>query len=109
MTHYNAAKAGLAAASENLRVEIEGSGVHVLTVYPEPVYSEMEAAAREQFVDSAAVANVPTGTPEELAQLVYKTSQKRSDRLIYPRVYTLGRSARNVSQWLTNKLTPALK
>src|SRR4030095_2258424 len=44
MYFYNAAKAGLAAASEGLRAEMKPHGIHVVTVYPGPVRSDMEAA-----------------------------------------------------------------
>src|SRR5262249_3961453 len=37
MTHYSAAKAGLAAASECLRGELRDTGINVVTVYPGPV------------------------------------------------------------------------
>lgn len=109
MAHYNAAKAGLAAASESMRVELERSGVHILTVYPGPVHSEMESAAREQFEPSAAVDNLPTGTPEALAQAIDKSLAKKSARLIYPKVYGLSRTTRNLSQWITDRFSPGLK
>ena len=37
MFFYNAAKAGLAAASEGLRAEVKPHGIHIVTVYPGPV------------------------------------------------------------------------
>ncbi|MBX3207586.1 MAG: SDR family NAD(P)-dependent oxidoreductase, partial [Labilithrix sp.] len=70
MYFYNAAKAGLAAASEGLRAEVKKHGVHVVTVYPGPVTSELEAAGRAAYEDAAATRNVPTGTPEVLARLI---------------------------------------
>src|SRR5579872_2045382 len=44
-TWYGASKAGLAMASEALRAEVKPSGVHVLTVYPGPVHSDMAVRA----------------------------------------------------------------
>ena len=48
MAHYSASKAGLGFYSETLRYELKDTGVHVVSVYPGPVSSAMEAAAREQ-------------------------------------------------------------
>lgn len=109
MCHYNAAKAGLAAASESLRAEIRGSGVHVLTVYPGPVASDMEAAAREQFETSSIVDKLPTGTPEGLAALVFDAMHKHKERVVYPKVYGLSRFTRSSSQWFTDRFSPKLK
>lgn len=109
MCHYNAAKAGLAAASESLRAELRDSGVHVLTVYPGPVESKMEAAAREQFEESSIVEKLPTGTPEGLAKLVYEAVEKKKERVIYPKVYGLSRFTRSSSQWITDRFSPKLK
>lgn len=109
MCHYNAAKAGLAAASESLRAEIHDSGVHVLTVYPGPVASDMETAAREQFKQSSLVDSLPTGTPEGLSTLVFDAMIKRKPRVVYPKVYGLSRFTRSSSQWFTDKFSPKLK
>ncbi len=109
MCHYNAAKAGLAAASESLRAEIRDSGVHVLTVYPGPVASDMEAAAREQFEASPIVDKLPTGTPEGLATLVFEAMEKSKERVVYPKVYGLSRLTRSSSQWFTDRFSPKLK
>lgn len=109
MCHYNAAKAGLAAASESLRAEIADKGPHVLTVYPGPVASEMESAAREAYAEAGAVDNLPTGSPEGLAEAVLSGVRKRKERVIYPKVYAIGRTARNMAQWITDRFTPPLK
>lgn len=109
MCHYNAAKAGLAAASESLRAELRGSGVHVLTVYPGPVHSEMESAARQKFEDASSVDKLPTGEPDELATLIARAIEREQERVVYPRIYTLGRMTRNLSQWITDRYTPGLK
>lgn len=109
MCHYNAAKAGLGAASESLRVEIKDSGVHVLTVYPGPVHSPMEAAARQAYEAAAAVERLPTGTAEELSKLIDQAIKGRKERVVYPRVYGVSRHARVLSQWVTDKFSPSLK
>ncbi|MEL6179278.1 MAG: NAD-dependent epimerase, partial [Myxococcota bacterium] len=79
----------------------------VLTVYPGPVESDMEAAARQSFKGDMAN-NLPTGTPQELADVVWKAIQKRSARLVYPRVYGLTRYLRVTSEWVTRTFSPQL-
>ncbi len=108
MMHYNAAKAGLGAASESLRAELRGSGVSVMTVYPGPVTTAMEQAARAAYVDSAGVRNVPTGDADELARKIARGIERGTGRIVYPRVYGLARYTRVVSQWVVDRFTPAL-
>jgi short-subunit dehydrogenase len=109
MAYYSASKGGLGAASEGLRAELKPHGISVLTVYPGPVASDMEAAAREKFSGSSVMRYVPTGTTEELARLVARGVERKQDRIIYPRVYGVSRQFPNISRWLTDRLTPQLK
>jgi len=109
MAHYNAAKAGLGAASESMRVELQGTGVHVLTVYPGPVTSAMESAARSAYAESPALRNVPTGTPAVLARRIRRAMEKESARVVYPGVYGVSRYTRVLSQWMVDRFTPALR
>lgn len=106
MADYSASKAAVAAFFETLGVELAGTGVHVLTVYPGPVATEMETAARARLEDGFLQRNIPTGTAEELAELIEKCLARRTPRLVYPRVYEAARYARVASQWLTNRLAP---
>jgi short-subunit dehydrogenase len=109
MSYYSASKGGLGAASEGLRGELRPHGIHVLTVYPGPVASDMELAAREKFTTSAATRYIPTGTPAELARLIADGVERKTDRIIYPRVYGLSRHLPNLGRWLTDRFTPSLK
>jgi short-subunit dehydrogenase len=109
MFFYNAAKGGLAAASEGLRAEVKKDGVHVVTVYPGPITSEMEAAGRAAFEDHSMTRNVPTGTPEVLARLVADAVARKRARVIYPRMYGLARHFPNATRWALDALTPPLK
>jgi short-subunit dehydrogenase len=109
MCHYNAAKAGLAAASESLRVELKATGVHVLTVYPGPVSTPMEKAAKGAYEDSLLVRHLPTGTADGLAHRIHGAILRRQDRVFYPRIYALHRHARVLNQWVTDRVTPPLK
>ncbi len=109
MFFYNASKGALAAASEGLRAEIAPHGVHVVTVYPGPVTSDMETAARTAFEPSTAVERVPTGTPVGLARLVVAAVEQRQARVIYPRVYALSRHFPGATRWFVDRFAPALK
>jgi short-subunit dehydrogenase len=109
MFFYNAAKGGLAAASEGLRAEVKKHGIHVVTVYPGPVTSELEAAGRAAYQDHASTRNVPTGTPEVLARMVADAVAKKKPRVIYPRLYGLARHFPNATRWTLDTLTPPLK
>ena len=109
MFFYNAAKAGLAAASEGLRAEVKPYGVHVVTVYPGPVTSDMEAAGRAAYEDAAAVRYAPTGSPQVLARMIARAVEKKRPRVVYPRTYAFSRHFPNITRWAIDALTPKLK
>lgn len=109
MADYSATKAAISAWFETLRVELQSSGVHVLTVYPGPVRTEMETAALEKLAVSGWQKHVPTGTPEELAALVATALVKRSPRLVYPRIYAPSRHLRTIGQWLSERFAPRIR
>jgi short-subunit dehydrogenase len=109
MLYYNASKAALAAASESLRGELRGSGVHVVTVYPGPVDTPMARTAYSKFVATMALRLVPQGTTDVLARMIRKAVEKRRDRIIYPRSYTLARMFPGMSRWLVDRTTPAFQ
>jgi len=109
MFFYNAAKAGLAAASEGLRAEVKKHGIHVVTVYPGPVASDMEAAGRAAYEEHASMKIAQAGTPDVLARLVADAVEKRRARVIYPAMYAAARHFPNATRWALDKLTPPLK
>ena len=109
MFFYNAAKAGLAAASEGLRAEMKPYGIHVVTVYPGPVTSDMEAAGRAAYEDGAGAKYAPTGSPNVLAKLIASAVDNKRARVIYPRIYAFSRHFPNVTRWAIDAFTPALK
>ncbi|MCB9569432.1 MAG: SDR family NAD(P)-dependent oxidoreductase [Myxococcales bacterium] len=109
MYFYNAAKAALGAASEGLRAELRPHGIHVVTVYPGPVESAMEAAARTRYEASAVVDRLPTGKPAILARRIADAVARRRSRVIYPRFYTLSRHFPALALWITGSTTPPLR
>lgn len=114
MAHYSASKAALAMASEMMRVELAAKKIHVLTVYPGPVTSPMEAAAREKIENRGGFGarvskNLPTGTVKGLSAAIDKAIRSKKARVIYPRMYWLSYWFRSTAQWITSAFTPLLE
>lgn len=87
--YYGAAKAGLAMASEVAHLELAPRGVQIVTVYPGPVRSALEARARSQYADSLWSRLVPAGDPAVLARLVVDARERGDARVVYPGFYDL--------------------
>ena len=105
MAHYTAAKSGLAAWSESVRVEWRPRGVNVLTVYPGPVHTDMAATAMAAYGQGW----VPAGTVEGLAARVMAGVRRGSKRVIYPAYYWLVWATPNLSRWVTALVAPRPK
>lgn len=105
MYHYSASKAALAAASEALRAEVAPQGVHVVTVYPGPVDTDMANAANARYASDPAK-GLPTGSPDGLARLVVRAIEGRKDRVIYPRHYILARMFPGLTRWVMDRFSP---
>jgi len=109
MFFYNASKGALAAASEGLRGELRGTGVHVVTVYPGPVHTPLEKRAREVLEENAASKYTPTGDADVLARMIIHAVNRKQPRVIYPRVYGISRHFPNATRWMLDRFTPAPK
>jgi short-subunit dehydrogenase len=103
MLFYSASKAGLAAASESLRAELRGTGVHVVTVYPGPVHTDMGHRSAERMEPTLGARVLPWGRPEELAGQIAAAVERRRPRVIYPAFYGLSRWLGPVARWLTER------
>ena len=106
---YGASKAGLAMASETLRAEVAPHGVHVVTVYPGPVHSDMAVRAVEALEPSASTNLAPWGRSDELARLVRKAVEKKKARVIYPRFYTITRWFPGLARFIADRAAPRPK
>ncbi len=105
--YYGASKAGLAMASEIARADLAPYGVRVVTVYPGPVKSALEQGARDAYGGGGTLGRfAPTGDPDELARRILHAIANDEPRVIYPRLYSVGWSATNLSGWIATKYGP---
>jgi short-subunit dehydrogenase len=107
MADYCGAKAALGFFTEVLREELAPRGVHVVAVYPGPVETPMEQAARAKLTGLAARL-APSGDADALARRVVDAVEQGQPRVIYPGLYWGGWWFRQTAQWLTARLTPRL-
>ena len=105
--YYGASKAGLAMASEIARADLAPHHVRVVTVYPGPVKSALEAGARADYGGGGLLGRfVPTGDPAELARRIMIAIAADQPRVIYPRLYQAGWAATNLASWFALSYGP---
>lgn len=105
-TYYGAAKAGLAMASEIASLELAPRGVHVVTVYPGPVRSELERRARAQATQGVLTRLIPTGDAEPLAQRVIEACERGRPRVFYPALYDVAGRMPGLAARFTRAMSP---
>lgn len=105
--YYGASKAGLAMASEIARADLAPHGVRVVTVYPGPVKSALEAGGRADYGGGGLFGRfAPTGDPSELAKRIMIAIATDQARVIYPRLYQAGWAATNLASWFALSYGP---
>jgi short-subunit dehydrogenase len=109
MFYYNAAKGALGNASEGLRGELRPHGIHVLTVYPGPVDTDMGRKGYERYEPSLATRLSAVGDADVLAKMIIRGVSRRKARIIYPRIYGLALSFPRIARWFTGRFSPAVK
>ncbi len=109
MVHYAASKAGFARASELMRIELRGSGVNVVTVYPGYIRTEMGDTAFERF-DLPGIAKLyRPGYADVLARKVRQAVEKKRARVIYPWMNQLPVAFEGTTRFVLDHLGPPLK
>jgi short-subunit dehydrogenase len=108
MSWYGASKAGLASFSESLRAELQGSGVHVLTVFPGPVETPMAASIYAEMEKQGRKApKVPHGNARELAKKIRVAIADGEPRIVYPWFHHI-RFTPWFGKWLTARTAPKI-
>lgn len=103
--HYSSTKAALTLASETLRLELKGSGVHVLELMAGPIETAMLAGTRANVPGAGVAIRLgPRGTVEELARRVMRALERRQKVLVYPRALGLTPIFPIPSRWFVNLL-----
>lgn len=108
MTYYNASKAGIAAASEALRGELQDTPIEVVTVYPGIIETDMGKAGLAAYSSGRALSLQPRGTVDVLARKVRRAVVRGEPRVIYPGVYRFARWFPGLTRLLMDRMTPPL-
>jgi short-subunit dehydrogenase len=82
---YAATKAALALATETLRLELSGSGVHVLEAIPGPIDTAVQGETRLVPGIDRMLDRVPLGDAGEMARRIVDALSRGRARVIYPR------------------------
>jgi uncharacterized protein len=85
MGHYSFSKAALASATETLRLELAGTGVHVLEVVAGPTDTAVQGESRLVPGFADVTRRAPLGSPDRLARLVVRALERGRGRIVYPR------------------------
>jgi len=107
--YYGASKAGYANASEVLRGELRGTGVHVVTVYPGPIATDMSQQMLNALSDGWVKRMVSEASPTGLAARIHRAMDRREPRVIYPAYLAVLRRFPNLTRFFVDRLTPTLK
>jgi uncharacterized protein len=114
---YSATKFALSAYTQQLRLELEPQGLHVLLVSPGPI--ERDDAGR-RYVDQVeglparaakpgGGARIPRARPEKLSQAILRACRRRQPELVYPPLARLFIGViqlfPRLGDWLVRKMT----
>jgi short-subunit dehydrogenase len=104
--YYGAAKSGLGLASEILRGEVKRYGIGVTTVYLGPIKTPLEAQCRNEVKGNIYSDNIPTGSPQRTAELIYQAVKKNRALVIYTWAYWFVRRIQRIANWFVLRLGP---
>lgn len=114
---YPASKFALAAYTQQLRLELSPSGLHVLLVSPGPIarpdatqrYAEQAAGLPERARKPGAGVKFRAIRPEDLSHAILRACERRRAELIYPPavrvLLALGALSPRLGDWIVRRLT----
>jgi len=103
--YYAMSKAALSQATETLRLELRGSGVHVVHVAPGRIDTPMLAEFTLVLGSDGVFSGSPLGDPRELARRVVRAVVAGRRQVVYPRVLTLTRAVPTLSTRLVDRFS----
>lgn len=106
---YGASKAGIGHLSEIAGTEVQDAGVHILTVYPGPIQTELATGARSGLEENLATKYMPVGQREILAEKIVTAYLRKQHVLAYPEIYDMARHFHTVAAWFSRMLAPRSK
>ncbi|MBN8219549.1 MAG: SDR family oxidoreductase [Spirochaetes bacterium] len=105
-TWYGASKAGIGHASEILYGEVKDHGIHVLTVYPGPIATDLEKGARQGYEENWVTQMMPVGDRYKLAEKIVAAYFKQETVLAYPEIYDTARHFHSLAGWFVRIFAP---
>ena len=101
---YAATKAALSVATETIRLELSGTGVHVLEAVPGPVDTAVQGETRLAPGIESMLGRVPLGDAREMARLIVRAMDRRRAHVVYPRRAAVGLHLPTLARWDTRRL-----
>ncbi|HEY7955255.1 MAG TPA: SDR family NAD(P)-dependent oxidoreductase [Polyangia bacterium] len=104
--HYSSSKAALSLATETLRLELRGSGVHVLHVLPGPVDTAMLGEVELLPGGARLLSRMPRGDVDTLARKIVRGLERGRRALVYPGSLAIARHLPTVAVRLSAAVMP---
>ncbi|HKA90501.1 MAG TPA: SDR family NAD(P)-dependent oxidoreductase [Haliangiales bacterium] len=106
---YAASKAALHQFAQTIRIDVKGTGVRVLGVYPGPIHTPMLDKALQTEAGKKFFGRLPIGKVEPLARRIVDALLRDEETVVYPRVYQATSWLGGLSRRLVTMTTPPVK
>jgi short-subunit dehydrogenase len=107
--YYAASKAALARAAETIRIDLKGTGVRVLAVYPGPIMTPMLEKALATEAGRRFFQRLPIGDSVALTRRTLNAMRRDDESVVYPSVYQTGIWFGGIARWFLGKTAPKAK